>query len=171
MSHQGIYNDATISSTHILAQLHCDQRSVEASASLIAIDSAKLEVIMRKYGKDNFLKGEKFLTGERTRLLNKHATVTGRMDSIQQHMDSSLSLAHNVQTARNIMSSPPNVHSSVERSTILRSIASSPIPHQSTIPLSESTVEDLRSPRAHRIPTIADSRILSNSSSFMKGGS
>eukprot|EP01060_Flectonema_neradi_P020697 TRINITY_DN281_c2_g2_i1.p1 TRINITY_DN281_c2_g2~~TRINITY_DN281_c2_g2_i1.p1 ORF type:complete len:171 (+),score=15.35 TRINITY_DN281_c2_g2_i1:148-660(+) len=162
------YNDAAISSSAILSQLHCEQKTLEASANTMNLDCGRLELLMRKYGKDNFMKGDAFLTAERSKVAKRHAAVTSRIDSIQQHLDHSLSLAHSVQAARNAMSSPPYPHPSVERSILQQSLAGSPIPHHSTIPLADVASDQHRSPRTHRVPTVADSRILSNSSTFMK---
>eukprot|EP01059_Diplonema_ambulator_P016432 TRINITY_DN27961_c0_g1_i1.p1 TRINITY_DN27961_c0_g1~~TRINITY_DN27961_c0_g1_i1.p1 ORF type:complete len:155 (+),score=30.05 TRINITY_DN27961_c0_g1_i1:32-466(+) len=134
--------------TAATAQLQYSKRSLEAEAEMVEVDYLNLRVLEKKYGDTNFAEGMRKLVEERSKVRRKLDQVNEQLLRLEDIRSQSLAYRECLIAApASPPPPPPQAYSSVPR-------VSAPV---SLVPGPSD---------AYRIPTIADSVILSNSSTY-----
>eukprot|EP01063_Lacrimia_lanifica_P006655 TRINITY_DN14167_c0_g1_i1.p1 TRINITY_DN14167_c0_g1~~TRINITY_DN14167_c0_g1_i1.p1 ORF type:complete len:237 (+),score=75.47 TRINITY_DN14167_c0_g1_i1:86-712(+) len=192
--------DSVVSTQAAVTQLYCNQRSLEAEAGMVEADLMHLQVLMRKYGSENFVEGEAMLLQEREKLGRKLAKVVAQIQAMDGHVQANLAYSAAVQQPRG--TSPPrsaNPSPSWPRTSSpafpVAAAAAGGAPHPSGASIPPQAAADRAAAArpvypsipqedaytyaalpnghpvaGHKIPTYTDSRILANSSEFMAQG-
>ena len=141
--------DSALSTRTAVAQLYCNQKKLQADAALIEVDVVNVRVLMRKYGAENFVDGEASMLEEGERLRRKLAKVSTHIESMEDNFTANVTYAAALHDVRRT-TSPARM---ATRSTSPPPVSEAPLPGDIHI--------------SHRMPTVSDSRILSNSAAFM----
>ncbi|KAJ9463468.1 hypothetical protein DIPPA_07553 [Diplonema papillatum] len=161
-------SDALLANRAALASMYCDQRNLEREVDMIEADMAGISALMKKYGPENFVTGQRRVAEERSRAGSKLGKVCAQIDAANDHVEASLQYSNALSHARQA-SAPLSVSSSAMPHDQYTPVDSN-LYHPDTNRLNTSASHLSDTPAHHRIPTIADSRILSNSSAYRNPG-